>query len=237
MAAAENSPSQRGDLTALAENLWIVDGTIQMPPGPLPRRMTIARLQTGDLVIFSAIALDEPGMEAIEALGRPAFLVVPNPFHRQDAAAWKARYPQIVVLAPQGAKAAVEEIVPVDQCDGALSDHTVQFQTVPGTGDSESALVVTSAGGTTLVVNDLIGNVQGARGLMKVALWAMGFAGKRPQVPRAYRARAIKDKGAVAGQFRRWATLPNLRRIVISHGAIIEDEPAKVLQALADGLA
>ena len=31
-------------LAIIADDLWVVDGVIQMPPGPLPRRMTIARL-------------------------------------------------------------------------------------------------------------------------------------------------------------------------------------------------
>ena len=226
-----------GKLIELAENLWTVEGTIKMPPGPLPRRMTIARLQSGALVIFSAIALDDAEMQKIEALGEPSILIVPNPFHRQDAAAWKARYPDIRVVTPAGARAAVEQIVPVDDCESLLSDETVRFQPVRGTDSSESALVVVSESGTTLVVNDLIGNVRNARGIMKWVLFAMGFAGRAPQVPRAYKARAVKDKGAVAEQFRSWAALPRLNRILVSHGAIIEDDPAQVLYDLARRLA
>ncbi len=220
-------------IVALAENLWTVEGTIRMPPGPLPRRMTIARLQSGALVIFSAIALNETEMHRIEAFGEPSILIVPNAFHRQDAAAWKARYPDMRVVTPTGARTAVEQVVPVDDCEGLFSDETIQFQPVPGTEGCESALVVTSENGTTLVVNDLIGNVRNARGIMKWVLRAMGFAGKAPQVPRAYKARAIKDKGAVAEQFRNWAALPRLKRILVSHGAVIDADPEQVLYDLA----
>lgn len=229
--------SQHGGLIALAENLWTVEGTIQMPPGPLPRRMTIARLENGDLIIFSAIALAAPEMAELEALGRPAFLVVPNPFHRQDAPAWKARYPDIVVVAPHGAKSAVAEHLPVEDTTGAFSDPSITFETVAGTNDSESALVVSSANGITLVLNDLIGNVQNARGLMKLVLWAMGFAGKQPQVPRIYAKRAITDKAAVSRQLQQWATLPKLQRILVSHGAIIDHDPAHVLLSIAKDIA
>lgn len=226
-----------GKIVALAENLWTVEGTIRMPPGPLPRRMTIARLRNGGLAVFSAIALDEAGMDEIEALGAPSILIVPNAFHRQDAAAWKARYPDMGVVTPAGARAAVEEVVPVDDCEGLFSDETVRFETVPGTESGESALVVISESGTSLVVNDLIGNVRTARGIMKWVLRAMGFAGKAPQVPRVYKARAIKDAGAVADRFRTWADLPDLRRILVSHGAIIEGDPVRVLRDLAGRLA
>jgi hypothetical protein len=73
-----------------------VDGEIQMPPGPLPRRMTPSWLADGGLVIFSAIALKETAMQQVEALGQPRYLIVPNAFHRQDAAVWKSRYPRCV---------------------------------------------------------------------------------------------------------------------------------------------
>ncbi len=122
-------------------------------------------------------------------------------------------------------------------CEGLFSDETVQFQPVPGTESSESALVVVSESGTSLVLNDLIGNIRNARGLMKWVLGAMGFAGRAPQVPRLYKARAIKDKAAVAAQFRAWAALPRLKRILVSHGAIIDDDPARVLRDLAQSLA
>jgi hypothetical protein len=223
-----------GELIALAENLWTLEGTIKMPTGRLPRRMTIVRLEDGGLLVFSAIAVDEAEMHKIEALGRPTYLVIPNAFHREDAPAWKARYPDMRVITPEGARAGVEQVVPVDDCQ--FSGETVQFHPVPGTGNGESALVVASASGTTLVMNDLIGNVQNARGLMGWVLLAMGFAGGKPQVPRAYKARAIKDRRAVAVQFRQWAELAGLRRILVSHGAIIEQDPAQLLRDLAKSL-
>lgn len=225
-----------GKLERLADNLWTVEGTIRMPPGPLSRRMTVARLQDGGLVIFSAISLEEAEMQRLEALGEPSHMIVPNAFHRLDAAAWKARYPRLRVVAPPGARSAVEQVVPVDDSDGIFPDETVRFFAVPGTRDAESALLVASRGETTLVINDLIGNVRDASGLMKFVLSAMGFAGREPQIPRAFKAQAIKDKRAVAEQFRRWAQIPDLKRIVVSHGSPIEDDAAGVLRRLAGKL-
>lgn len=224
-----------GALRAIAENLWVADGVIQMPPGPLPRRMTIARLASGDLVVFSAIALDDRGMAEIDNLGRPAFLVVPNAFHREDAQAWKARYPAMQVVAPERARSAVDEIVHVDDTAGDFGDASVRFVPVAGT-RGESALVVRHRSGATLVINDLIANVQDARGLMRLVLTLMGFAGRHPQVPRMFKRRAVEDADMVARQFRDWAELPGLERIIVSHGAIIEDAPARLLHRLADKL-
>lgn len=225
----------QGGLRAIAENMWVVDGTIQMPPGPLPRRMTIARLASGDLVVFSAIALDDDTMAEVNALGRPAFLVVPNAFHREDAPEWKRRYPAMQVIAPELARAAANEVVKVDDTVGDFGESTVRIVQVAGT-RGESALVVHHLSGVTLVVNDLIANVQDSRGIMKLVLTLMGFAGSRPQVPRMFKSRAVDDSGLVANQFRDWANIPGLTRVIVSHGSIIEDAPAALLHRLADNL-
>ena len=225
-----------GPLQQLAENLWCVEGVIRMPPGPLPRRMTIARLDNSNLVVFSAVAVREEVLKEIESLGRPAVLIVPNAFHRLDAPSWKARFPDMKVLTPRGARSGVNPVVRVDSVADDLGDPKVSFVSVPGTTEGEAAMVVNCATGTTLVLNDLIGNVRGARGLMRIALALMGFGGREPQVPRAFSARMVKDKGALAAQFRAWAAMPGLRQIVVSHGDIISDDPAGLLRRLADKL-
>src|SRR6478736_5628596 len=86
-----------GDIERLADNLYTVVGRLRMPFGETPRRMTIAKLDNGGLVIFSAIALDVARMARLEEIGRPAFLIVPSGLHRIDARPWKERYPEIVV--------------------------------------------------------------------------------------------------------------------------------------------
>jgi len=86
---------EHGELVQLASNLWRVSGTL--PSMDLPRCMVVARTTTGDLVIHNAVAMDEAHMAELEALGRPAWLVVPVGWHRFDAARYKARYPDLGV--------------------------------------------------------------------------------------------------------------------------------------------
>src|SRR5437773_1168133 len=104
-----------GKLTRLDDNLLSVTGVLQMPPmGDVERRMTIVRLADRRLVVYSAIALDEAEMRAIESFGTPAYLIVPNDIHRMDAKIWKDRYPELKVIAPAAARAKVEKVVRVD---------------------------------------------------------------------------------------------------------------------------
>ncbi|MCW6038549.1 hypothetical protein K4A83_20050 [Spirulina subsalsa FACHB-351] len=99
-----------GEIQELAPGLWHVTGVL----GFTPREMVIYRLPAGGLLIHSAIALNEAGMTALESLGTPTLMIVPNRIHRLDAALFKQRYPQLQVITPQVAKPYVEEIVTVD---------------------------------------------------------------------------------------------------------------------------
>jgi hypothetical protein len=49
-----------GALNRIGSNLITVTGQLHMPLGDYPRRMTVVRLDDGRLVLYSAIALDEP---------------------------------------------------------------------------------------------------------------------------------------------------------------------------------
>lgn len=225
-----------GRLHEVDPNILTVTGMIHMPFTELPRRMTVVRLADGRLVVFSAIALDESGMQMLENYGRPAFLVVPSDKHRLDAKVWKERYPVMKVVAPEGSRRKVEEVVPVDTAAPHFDDPGVQFMTVPGTGGHEAALLVHTPNGSTLVLNDLVGNIRYATGFGGWFLRTMKFAGEEPQVPRPVRWTLIDDPFALRAQFLKWAELPKLKRILVSHGEPIEDQPAEVLRDLAQSL-
>ena len=73
-----------GALTVVADGILSVEGTIMMPLGRFPRRMTVLALKGGGSAIWSAIPLAEPEMARIETLGPVRFLIVPNQGHRLD---------------------------------------------------------------------------------------------------------------------------------------------------------
>jgi len=197
----------------------------------------VVRLHDGRLVVFSAIALDEAEMRALESFGEPSFLVVPNDIHRMDARIWKDRYPAIRVVAPTGVQKQVEEVVAVDDTEPNFGDPQVQFVTVPGTKEREAALVVRTWSGTTLIVNDLIWNMADRPGMGGWLFHVMGFTGKEPRIPAIVELREIKDKLALREQLERWAQLPGLNRIIVSHGNIVSRDAKGVLDRLAESLA
>lgn len=225
-----------GRLTEVAPNILTVTGTIHMPIGDFPRRMTIVRLRDGRLVIFSAIALDEAAMDEIDAFGDPARLIVPNAHHRLDAGIWKIRYPSLQVITPPAAREKVEDAVPVDATNVDFGDPAISWIVVPGTHSGESALRVDGADGTTLILNDIIGNIRDSHGFSGWLLKLMGFAGDTPHVPGPVKMGMGKSRADLVAQLRAWAALPGLKRIIVSHGETIDQDPRGALIALADAL-
>jgi hypothetical protein len=219
-------------LERLSPTLMTVTGDLRMPLTVLERRMTLARLRDGRLVVFSAIALDEVELRKVEDFGRPAFLVVPGHLHRLDAFAWKQRYPELTVVAPSGARARVGEVVPVDTSTPDFDDAAVRFVEVPGTGARESALEVREDGRLTLVLNDIVGNLPKSHGFV---LRALGFATDKPRIPWPIRRMLLKDARALRSQFEAWAEQP-VERILVSHGRPIVADAGEVLRELARSL-
>lgn len=226
-----------GKLSEIDVGILTVTGDIRMPMMSLPRRMTVVRLNGSRLIVFSAIALNEDEMTKLEAYGRPVFLIVPSDKHRLDAKPWKNRYPALQVIAPEGARAKVEDVVPVDTVAPQFDDPNVQFVTVPGTRGHEAALVVRTANGTTLVLNDLIGNIRSEPGSRSWLLQLAGFAGKEAQIPRVVKMVMIKDANDLRAQLMQWAEIGSLKRILVSHGSPIEENPRQTLRDLASSLA
>ena len=226
-----------GKLVQLDDNMLTVVGEIPMPLMDLPRRMTVVRLVDSRLVVFSAVALDADEMAALEDFGRPAFLIVPSDKHRLDARIWKDRYPEMRVVAPEGARTKVEETVPVDTVAPRFDDPDVQFVAVPGTRGREAALLVRSPRGTTLVLNDLVGNIRDAAGFGGWLLHIAGFAGKEAQIPKVVKMAMIDDTNALRTQLLLWAEIESLKRILVAHGSPIEENPRQVLRELAGSLA
>lgn len=226
-----------GPLREIDYGLLTVVGQIPMPLGNFPRRMTVIGLSGARTALFSPIPLVEPEMERIERLGEPAFLVIPSGSHRLDARPYKARYPKAKVVAPPGARELVSEAVRVDLVTDRFDDRDIGLDIVEGTGEREFAMRVVRPGGTTLIVNDIIAHVANPQGF---GAWTMsrlfGFGARRPAIPRPIQARLVCDPGPLAAQLDQWAAIAGLRRIIPSHGEIIDNQPAAELGRLAQRL-
>jgi hypothetical protein len=215
----------------LSENLWSVSGS--MPDPKIQRRMVVARLANGALVIHNAVALDDASMKELESFGDPAYLLVPNGFHRQDAFIYKQRYPKIRVLCPKSATAKVKQVVEPDgSYDDVPADPKVHVFHLRGLKHREGGLLVESAESSSAVFCDAVMNVDARGGPMGFLLAPTG----RPGIPRIMRWIMISDRAEFRAHLDELASARDLARVLVGHGRTVTDDPAGTLRSLASGL-
>lgn len=221
-----------GPIERLADNLWWVQGTL--PGMSLKRVMTVVRLGDGRLVIHSAIAL-EPGAQAeLEAWGTPSFLLVPNHYHRLDAPAYKRRYPQLKVLAPKGSRPKIAEVIAVDGgYEDFPSDPQVRLEALHGVKDMEGALLVRSNDGLTVVLNDVVFNMDKKQDFLGWLFTTVLGSAPGPRVSRLSKLTLIADKRAFRADLERFAAMPELTRLIVAHEKVAHGPEARaaLLQA------
>jgi hypothetical protein len=226
-----------GPLEKLEPNLWAVEGTIKMPAGELSRRMCIARLGDGRLLLMNGVPLRDETMREVEAFGKPAFLLVPNGYHRLDIAAYKQRYPQLRVLAGEGSRKRVEEKVPVDgSWNDAPRDPDVSVESLGGTKVDEGVVSVRSGGRVSLCFfGDALMNLPHKPGLGGLLFRLLGSSGGARVTPIA-RWFIVGDRGVFREHLLRLSGRPGLKRLVPCHGGLVEDDAPAVLRRAAEEL-
>jgi hypothetical protein len=220
-----------GPIEQLEDNLWRVEGSL--PNMPLKRVMTLARLASGVIVIHNAIALDAPAMAELDALGRVAFIVAPNRWHRLDLHAFRTRYPTALVLAPPGSREKVAEVEPsVADLTALPPDPNVSLGVIDGTNGLEALMTVNAHGRISVVFADTVFNMPHLPGFYGFILRNITGSSGGPRVSRIARLFVVKDKAAFAAHLERLAT-PDLRRVIVAHHQTITDDPAGALRRVA----
>ena len=211
----------------LSENLWRIEGAL--PRFSMRRVMTVVRLQDGRLLIHSAIAMDEASMARLEAWGEPAILLIPHVRHRMDAPRYKQRYPALRVYAPPAVMSKAAEVVAVDGTFADVSlDASASLPLLDGTGESEAALTVHSSDGTSIVVTEVIFDLEPPKSVLgRAAIKLAGF-GPGPRVTPIVKFEMVKDKAALAAHFERLANTPDLVRLIVGHSRMSEGPAAAV---------
>jgi hypothetical protein len=221
-----------GDPVALAPNLWQVTGSL---PFPLKRNMTIYRLPNGKLVLYSVVALDDGGMKKLEALGEPAYIVVPHALHVMDAPFYRRRYPEARMLAEADAQKRVRCDVDATTQEGLkeLAASGVRTRIVPGMRFDEVVLDLDIEGGRAIVVTDVA--TRGAGPKDNFAMRLLGPPGPFG-TPRIVKFRQVKDKRAIAGFFTELAGSADIAMVAASHGPPLVADCSAAFREAAAGL-
>lgn len=214
-------------LIQIDENLWAVEDML----GPIHRRMCVMRRADGALLFFHAVPVDDATISEIKKLGTPKYLVVGHHQHAVDAHAFQQKF-ELQAYGPAAIRSEHEKRFALA---GALvdmpADPSIECVETPGSKHHEVTVFVKS--GTdkhvSILVSDALQNNDPAK--LNFFFRMLGFAGG-PKVVPLYRMFFASDTSVLKKTLENWASIPNLKRLVPFHGAIVEN-PAGAIKAAA----
>lgn len=223
----------------IAPDLWVADSRPLHTAGlVLPIRMTVMRLAGGDLLLHSPTRLTTDVVRAVEALGRVRHLVAPNSAHWTFTEAWQRAYPGAIVWGAPGLRER-----PQVQRSGLRIDRDLAAA-APEAWAGAIGQGVVAAGGfrevylfhkasRTLVLTDLVQNMEPAKLPPATRLFARLSAGADGTTPRYLRAVLRLGGAPVREQVGAMLALAP-ERVVFAHGRwFAEDGAARLARAFS----
>lgn len=198
----------------------------------LGTRMTVIRLEDGSLWLHSVGSIDEVDVELIKAQGKLAYLVAPNMWHHTYLKRAKKFFPEAKIYAPPGLAQKRSDI----GFDSLLTPKNVypwseeikSFH-IAGMPKVEET-VFFHPRSQSLIVGDLVFNLQRDMNLWEQTLFRLLGTYKRFAVSRLFLSK-IKDKKLFKDSLREVLELP-IKRIIPTHGEIVEDHASQHLNAV-----
>jgi hypothetical protein len=219
----------------LYPNLWIVQG--EFPQSRLPRNMVIYRYDQDKLLLHSVVALEEKTMKELECYGKPTIMVVPNWDHWAHIAAFKKRYPDIIVTCPKASIEKVELKLHVDTaCEDLFPFKGMIFHIVPGIIPYEGVFEFPLGNNrVAIVMNDLITNVPHQKGFNGFLLRITKSSGQPNVIPIVRKNLKAKTK-TVKNYLKELAEREDIDVLTTSHGTSITQGISSVISNIADAM-
>lgn len=224
-----------GTWQKVSNQLWLLSGTL--PRGNMPRTMAVYRKSNGGLIIHSGITMDDATINELLSWGKPEILVVPNPWHRLDAAAFKERFPELKVTTPRDAMSKVAEKLKVDACaEDMLPGTGFEPCVIDGVKRIELCYEAALENRKGLIFTDALMNLPhlpGFGGWLFRVLGSTGFFG----MTRIGRMILLRDRKLFQNWLRSRAEDTKIKVIAVAHGeAIVGEKCIAALKSAADRL-
>jgi hypothetical protein len=226
--------TSNASLQPFGADIWLDHAPVRIVGTRLTSTMTLIRLGSGGLLVYSPVALTPARQAAADALGPVEHLYAPNLFHHLWLGEWAAAYPNARVHAPKrlGKK---RPALHIDRFHGAQPEPAFVglLDEVHIDGSRMDETVLFHRPSRTLIVADLVHNVGRPKGSW-TQLYArcMGFY-DRVALSRVLRWTAFTDRAAARASVDQLLALP-IERLVFGHGAPL---PKGGHEALAEAYA
>jgi hypothetical protein len=219
--------------------VWTATSEMRLPAQVwMPLRMTVVRLDGGDLWVHSPIAAQGDLVDEVAALGPVRYLVAPNRLHHLHLAGWSDRFPAAELWGAEGLAAKRPDLRFTGTLGGggggagatdAASPWHRDVESIPIAGSPKiGETVFHHRASGTLIVTDLLFNVHTTRGLVTPWLLRLSGTHRRLAQSRAWRF-GIADRAALAASGRRVLAL-GPARLVVAHGDVVDPLPPGALE-------
>jgi hypothetical protein len=122
------------------------------------------------------------------------------------------------VYCPEAERAKVSEVVHVDgSYEDFPADDRVSLRVLAGTGGREGVMLVRGSDGTSVVLNDVVMNMDRKRDVLGYLFTTLLGSAPGPRVSRLSKLTLVKDKRALRAELEQLANLPDLARLIVSH--------------------
>ncbi len=224
-------------LKPVDDNIWIVDGPeITFSGMPFSTRMTIIRLNNGDLFIHSPTPLGDDLKKAVDALGTVRHLVSSNFIHYWWVGEWGEKYPDAIKWAsPKVRPRAAKHNIAFDRDlhDEAEPEWAGEInQIIIRGGRAMVEVAFFHKASKTLILTDFIENFEPKRihsRLLRILMKLGGVAdpdGKMPlDLYLSFLGRRDKLKAAIQTMID-WGP----KRVIVAHGRWYEKDGVKELR-------
>ncbi len=220
----------------VAEGIWVVDGGPVRPAGiPLPTRMTVIRLSSGELCLHSPIHHSDTLARHLKGLGPVGHLVAPSIGHWTTIAEWQRTFPEAVTWAVPNLSRRWQ----VRRSDLRI-DRTLAETEVPGRGEIE-AVIVPGLGGfrevaffhstsSTLILTDLLQRLEADRVPVRTRIYAkaVGTLSSSARAP-SYLHAALRWRGRPARRAVSRLIEWQPERVIFAHGRWIDRDGTAAL--------
>lgn len=216
---------------ALGPNHWVVSRSSFVFGADLGVRMSVVRLSSGRLVLFSPTELDSETKKFIDELGPVSDLVSPTLEHYKHLKSYTHAYPEARIFAPPGLELKRKDLQishSLAESDRDEWNGEILYQRLMGSTVNETAFLHFQS--RSLIVGDLVFNLR-PHNLWEKVVYSLNGVSNRLAISRLFRT-TIRDETAFKDSLRRilgW----NFDQIALCHGDVVR---AKGRQLLKDAL-
>ena len=207
----------------IATDLWVVETPLRFFGIEVGRRMTIARLRSGELWIHSPAPLTKELRAALDSLGQPRFVVAASALHgHRFMEQYRDAYPAVELFAPPGLDRRRKDLA-FDGLLGTTPDPrwSDEIDQAPFAGHLIPEVAFLHRRSRTLIVGDLLVHERRQSAPLATRMaWRMEGAFGSLATPRTVRL-ATRNKRSARVAARRildW----DFDRIIVGHGEILD---------------